>query len=784
MFAGSIPYELSFFRFGGGVSFPPDDENGGQYTWRWKTLYDTGLEAHLCLERECYVGAVCLKMAEKGGALAVRVFADGRCAGALDASRTPVRLGKRPLLNGDLVIPVRARAVELVLRFEAELADISFAAPEVLGAYEDGQPFFWPVPLKWEAAPGEDVAAGSIHALGGTDAMFAAQDLRRRFAEEGIGLAEGGAEVLLEEDERFTDERCRVEITKERIRLTAGSRLTLLYAAEILLQCAREGRFAPGIAEDRPAHPMRGFHLGLPPREELPFFRRFLRYVLIPLRYNQVFLEFAGGMRFDRHPEISEAWLKGNRAAREGKQPAFPHGSMNAGGELLEKDEVRALAEDVREMGLELIPEVQSLSHVQYITWAHPEIAEREEGAHAVSDTRAEDARPADFYAHCYCPSNPESLRIIFDIIDEIVEVTRPARFVHMGHDEVYQIGVCPVCKGQDPARLYARHVTRVHDYLAKKGLKMMIWADMLQPTERYLTYPAREMIPKDILLLDFIWYFHFDLDMEDHLLPYGFSVLMGNLYSSHYPRYSARADKKNMLGGEVSTWCRFDEETLAELGKFWDVMLTAQMLWSRSFREEMRPVYTRMLTSFLQPRMRAALRGTARCAADPVSLPLPPGDASGIPEEVLARFPSAIRADGVRIPVGRALKSLRFCHTALFRLPCRNFEALERTGEYVVRYADGAEETVPVKYNGNIICLNTAYAEPLPQQFYRHRGYVGTWQADPVFEGKDGDGRDLLVLGLDWENPRPEAVIADISFRAARPDLSVTVLAELQAEE
>ena len=198
MFAGSIPYELSFFRFGGGVSFPPDDENGGQYTWRWKTLYDTGLEAHLCLERECYVGAVCLKMAEKGGALAVRVFADGRCAGALDASRTPVRLGKRPLLNGDLVIPVRARAVELVLRFEAELADISFAAPEVLGAYEDGQPFFWPVPLKWEAAPGEDVAAGSIRALGGADALFAAQDLRRRFAEEGIGLAEGGAEVLLE----------------------------------------------------------------------------------------------------------------------------------------------------------------------------------------------------------------------------------------------------------------------------------------------------------------------------------------------------------------------------------------------------------------------------------------------------------------------------------------------------------------------------------------------------------------------------------------------------------
>ncbi len=355
-----------------------------------------------------------------------------------------------------------------------------------------------------------------------------------------------------------------------------------------------------------------------------------------------------------------------------------------------------------------------------------------------------------------------------------------------MGHDEVYQIGVCPVCKGQDPARLYARHVTLMHDYLARKGLRMMIWADMLQPTERYLTYPARDMIPKDILLLDFIWYFHFDLDMEDHLLPYGFSVLMGNLYSSHYPRYFARSEKKNMLGGEVSTWCRFNEETLAELGKFWDVMYTAQMLWSRNFREEMRPVYTHVLTDFVQPRMRAALRGTAYGSdtAKTVSVPLPRGDASGIPDGVLARFPSAIRADGVRIPVNRALKSLRFCHTALFRMPCRNFEALERTGEYVVRYSDGQEAAVPVKYNGNIVCWNTRYAEPLPQQFYRHRGYAATWQADPVYEGKDRDGRDVLVLGFDWQNPHPEKVISEIAFRAAAPDLSVTVLAGLTAEE
>ena len=171
-----------------------------------------------------------------------------------------------------------------------------------------------------------------------------------------------------------------------------------------------------------------------------------------------------------------------------------------------------------------------------------------------------------------YCPSNKKSYEIIYDIIDEIVEVVKPERYVHMGHDEIYQIGLCPRCKGKDHAELYAKHVNRMYDYLKKKGLGMMIWSDMLQPTERYLTPSSIEKIPKDIIMLDFIWYFHFDIDMEDHILPYGFNVIIGiigNMYSSHYPRFESRIAKKGMIGGEVSTWCRFDEYNLAKKVRF-----------------------------------------------------------------------------------------------------------------------------------------------------------------------------------------------------------------------
>ena len=184
-------------------------------------------------------------------------------------------------------------------------------------------------------------------------------------------------------------------------------------------------------------------------------------------------------------------------------------------------------------------PEVQSFGHVQYITYAHPDIAEvTEEEKDVILDTRAADQPPSTFYKHSYCPMNEKSYEIIFDLIDEIVEVVRPERYVHMGHDEIYQIGLCPRCKNIPHDELYARHVIRMYDYLKARGYKMAIWSDMLQPTEkRYQTCTAIDRLPKDILMLDFIWYFHFDMDLENNILPAGFPVAIGNLYSSHFPR-------------------------------------------------------------------------------------------------------------------------------------------------------------------------------------------------------------------------------------------------------
>jgi len=151
------------------------------------------------------------------------------------------------------------------------------------------------------------------------------------------------------------------------------------------------------------------------------------------MRLNTLFLELAGAMRFDRRPEIADAWERHNRLAREGKAPPVPHGGVGGGG-CLTKAEVKGLVDYARAYGIEVIPEIQSLSHVEYLTMTYPEIAE---------------APAEEGYPDSYCPLHPDSRRIVCDMVDEVVELLGPLRYLHMGHDEVYTMAECPRCKGR-----------------------------------------------------------------------------------------------------------------------------------------------------------------------------------------------------------------------------------------------------------------------------------------------------------------------------------------------
>ena len=806
--------------------------DGARVAWRGLTLLDQGVDIQIDLASPAFVDRVVVRMAEGSVVAAAQVLvsddgktfdaagsADGGVAGAIAAEC--------------IEIPVSVAASSVVLRLHANFGNIAIDGVEMFGCAFD-QPVVYPQPrdARFGAASGS-VALKAIKGIAiaegaSDDTRFAAEYLAGKIAEDfGVDLevveASGkrvpaghlamGTPREMKKLGRHKGrapkaEGYRLEVARKAASLVARDRRGLSYGAETILALLRGAMDEPGlpacVIDDDPAMAIRGVHIGVPPREEIDFVKRLIRHVLVPMRYNTIFLEIAAGMRYDSHPEINEAWEEVNRRAKRGEAPKVAHGNMISGGSYLTKDEVRDLVDYARAHGIEVIPEVQSLSHVQFLTIAYPEIAEipaKVEKKKGELNLSKEDERPARKYPHCYCALSEKAYEIQYDLIDEIVEVVRPSEFVHMGHDEVYEIGVCEKCRDHDPAELFALHVNRMHEYLAKKGLRMMIWADMLHTCTRYKTPPAIDMIPKDIVLLDFIWYFHLDKDIEPHLLDHGFQVVMGNMYSSHYPRYEARRKQKGVIGAEVSTWLREDEYTLGFEGKIYDFLYSAQMIWSEEYREALRQTYDRILTSMI-PRIREKLRGQPfpSLAADAKFTPLALGkaaDAAPVPVELeeatqeLRGVPFktgralAVQSGKVRdafypsraeVAVNRKADSLVFLHASEGNAPRVPWAGLTAIAEYVVEYADGKKVRVPVEYAGNIAPWNRRHAEPMPHPMYRHEGYIGTYLADPFLRAKTPSGGDVTLMGYEWLNPQPEKKIAKVTLRA-KGDLDTATL-------
>ncbi|MBQ8880261.1 MAG: family 20 glycosylhydrolase [Clostridia bacterium] len=766
--------KISYHRMGSDLPLPPTEEKEGCKVWHWKKLHNSALDIRIALEEKCFVGSVSLPFDELTKVYKVEVIADGRTVGVYAAETNSYSTGEISVAVGEVLSSFTVRiynAISIVT-----LSDIRISV-----AMDDGKPVIWPTPKSVSWGEGS-VSPGNI-----SDSENDTEKCAANILDESLYLRFGrcvlqseGAPITLKLDESYPKERITVSVNSARIIVAAGCRLSLLRAACILATVANSDGTVPVMElDDTPTCEMRGFHLGIPARRNIEFNKKLYRFVLLPLGYNQIFMQFCGGMRYDRHPEISEAWLNANRKAAEGKQPRIAHDYMGAEGEVLEKDEVRDLVDYAKELGFEIIPEVQSLGHVQYLTNAHKEISEIDDNEKQVDDEREEDLRPADFYPHCYCPSNEESYRLIFDIIDEVIEVARPERYLHIGHDEVYHLGLCSKCRGKSHAELFVGDVMRLYNYLKEKGLGTMMWGDMLQPVTKYDTKASIDMLPKDIIQLDFIWYFHPGKDIETNLLEKGYTVLAGNLYSSHYPRYRKRMLQPGMNGGQISTWCALSEYAYGKKGKFWDTTYTAQMLANPElYDDDMRWVYSHVISKLIQPLQRDIIRGKYSPEGwERKAVKMPKKHDTSLPIELLVNRKCATLADGINVKVGACYERLAIEHTTKNIGIREPWVPLTVSGYYTVNYADGDSISFPAEYAGGVQHLKRRYGEPFLEWAHRHTGYSGTWFSDPTLEICDSHGERILLTEYIWENPHPEKKIASVSYKAAEDDFTEVVI-------
>jgi hypothetical protein len=386
------------------------------------------------------------------------------------------------------------------------------------------------------------------------------------------------------------EEGYRLTVTKAGVRIEGGDARGLFWGVVSLLELisAEDGRAAVKQATilDWPRHPFRGVHVYIPAREDIPFFKRYIRYFLADHKMNTIFLEVGAGMELKKHPEVNEGAVtfardilgRGDRP--KGPEDRFQNSTHHelAGGSFLTQDEVRDLVDYARAHEVEVIPEIQGLTHVYHLLAGHRELAE-------LPETEWPDA---------YCPSNPATYDLLFDVMEEYVDVIRPTR-VHIGHDEWRAGGLCPKCKGHT-AQLFAEDVAKMHRWLTDRGIGVMMWGDHYVKEhdgnarstrsegiwyDYPQTYEAIEVAPKDIILLN--WSYSMGEQIEDELTRQGFRQIYGNFSPERFSpeEWNRRSAKPHILGGEVSSWTAANEFCLGKDGILHSMLFAANSLWA-----------------------------------------------------------------------------------------------------------------------------------------------------------------------------------------------------------
>jgi len=546
----------------------------------------------------------------------------------------------------------------------------------------------------------------------------------------------------------------------------------LFYGTQTLLQLVstdRKGRpRVPAVAiQDWPDLDLRGFHLCFQAgRADLDLAKRLIRYGLARSKMNTLVIEIEGGVKLRSHPEIARP-------------------------DALTQPELRDIVNYAKGHFLEVIPQIQSLGHCDYWLFRsgqHKALAETPE-------------RPYD-----YCPSNPAVYRILFDIYDEILPIFEP-RYFHIGHDEVRDLGVCPRCKGRAPHELFASDVKKLHGFLTGKGLRVMMWPEMLLPWRNggppRDVHRALGLLPKDIIMCDWDYRSAREFKGVGHLREAGFEATVTPWYDPTNNLHFANAGRAaGALGLIGSTWCG----VRAPLPKYFGgLLLSAEYAWSlgkpdvKDLRYRPLPQLARQLTP--EPIGRAShgllldlgpfCNRSFRDHQDASGVgwlgfgprhdlsALTPGkrwlrgtlfkvlDSSRTSRSCIVlrgthrftsdrRFPTEVRG----LAVGAKVSSLVFLHTCGWPA-----DRGQRIGHYRVHYEDGEAEALPLVYGENTLAWNTR----------RPRTVL---KAEVAWQGETAAGENALLFFWRWHNPRPSVKVTALDFAASDTPASPILVA------
>lgn len=145
------------------------------------------------------------------------------------------------------------------------------------------------------------------------------------------------------------------------------------------------------------------------------------------------------------------------------------------------KKELAEIVEYCRERHIEVIPEFDVPGHTTAVLASYPELS--------CTGEKIEPKTTAGIFSDILCAGNPETLKMIYSVVDELCEIFT-GKYFHIGGDEAPKTrwNECPKCRAKlkelelkTMEELQGWLVNEISLYLKKKGKKAICWNEAIR---------------------------------------------------------------------------------------------------------------------------------------------------------------------------------------------------------------------------------------------------------------------------------------------------------------
>jgi len=202
-------------------------------------------------------------------------------------------------------------------------------------------------------------------------------------------------------------------------------------------------------------------------------------------------------------------------------------------------------------------------------------------------------------------------------------------------------------------------------------------------------------------------------------------------------------------MGGQISTWIPCNELYYAYEGKMYDMLYTANMLWSSKYKENMRGAYNEIVKKKLWDIRK--IIGEIEITDNKCEI---------IPYSCTPTLKSTLQNDFAEINVCNYAKTISIIWATDEDAGRVMWTAPVVVGTYEIVYEDNSVYSGEILNACSIYTEKHPYGKPLLSGLFRHEGYVGTYLAKPVC-GKSDNGEDFTHYNYHITNPNPDKKIS-----------------------